>query len=544
MKRRLALTLAIWVFLIGYFLRTLRDSAFTGSQLRGGYGANVDMTRQLIVENGRAASSGEALTLLSQWGNSQFYDIGSKLLAIINIVTGTESAESGLALLQQAPLIGALIIPLLLVAGTRRAGITDPVASVGIFAFAALPTYQGFRSVGHGYHTASIAVAYIVLFLITLIIVRDNRKQLIILLITVSAASMAYHTHAMVFLVLMGVFFIGNIFLPGRYSSRTINSELLFSVLVLYTIIGVYINNRISELLGKGIGLFLPSDPGYETVFSSQLQNAANNVFHPRVLSTVLALAGAFFLTGWYVLDRFKIGMEGAWESAVDTPVDRVVLLGILSAPFVISAFYLWNGLGPAIQRTGSDLIWFAILATGALLARVPSRYYWVIGTAILIIFASTSVAIVAQPYHGEGEVTVHEAESVNFAEGYIPQSSPIFSDGRLGMAMLYADQRAILAIHIGYDQDFEKKLEEVYYSGTAQQGLESIDQVRGRQAISQTSGDTYLVFSEEMERRGISLFVAYAEPPEEEFPDKYSKTPLTQRVYSNGKVTVFKESK
>ncbi|MCU4802065.1 hypothetical protein OB920_16945 [Halobacteria archaeon HArc-gm2] len=543
MKRRLALTLTIWVFLIGYFFRTLRGSAFTGSQLRSGYGANVDMTRQLIVENGRPESNGEGLTLLSQWGTAQFYDIGSRLLAMVNIVTGTESADSGLALIQQAPLIGALIIPLLLVAGARRAGITNPVASVGIFAFAVLPTYQGFGSVAHGYHTANMAIAYIVLFLVTLIIVRDHRKQLIILLISVSAASMAYHTHAMVFLVIMGVFFLGNRFLPGQYWSRSINSELLFSALLLYTAIGVYINNRISELLGKGIGLLLPSDPGYETVFSSQLQSAATNVFHPRVISTVLALAAAFFLMSWYVFNRFKTGMEDTWESVVQTPVDRVVILGIFSGPFVILAFYLWNGLGPAVQRSGAALMWFVVLATGALIVRASSRRRWIIGMAIFVVFASTSVAIVTQPSYGESSVTVHEAESVKFAEGNIPQSNPVFSDGRLGMTMLYADQRAILAIHMGYDRDYDERLEEVYYSGTARQGLEAIDQVKERQSISQTSDATYLIFSEEMERRGVSLFVAYAKPPEDEFPAKYSESPLTQKVYENGDVYIFREA-
>lgn len=537
------MVIAIWGFSLSYHLRTRFTGAFNGSSLLSGYGANVDAARYQIVQTGSPASDFKAITQLSSWMTSQGYDIGSRLFAILNIVTGTTSAENSLQFLGQFPVVGLLIIPILAV--SYFPGQSD-LGKLGVFLLALFPTARATKVTANGYHTGNIAIAYLILFMIILSIVepRNIRKKTILLLPVTAALAMSYHTFAMIFALLITVLIVSDSLLPGRDEAIFGSAEA--SILLVVTFAGIGLSNgRIYEITSGITGLFSQGSGEMTAVFNSGVQESVSSIFTIRRIATLGSILVAFALMVSYTVTRLWPIVHSRDISQITNRYDRVILCSSLATPPMFVMLYAWNGLGPAYQRTLLFAIWIVVLALSLLYLTSSERQQQMITVGIVVVMIFSSVAVISQPSFNQASVSVEEGQTVRFADHYMPDDAYIFSDGSTALTMLYANKRASIAVRVKSGPEYQNRLDNIYYNGSADDGLKSVDAIAKEQSLKPklAKDDRYLVFSERMSERGVSLLFTLAPPPEEDFHQKYAKSPRISKIYSsNGSVVYFND--
>ncbi|WP_142859558.1 hypothetical protein [Salinigranum halophilum] len=489
----------------------------------------------------------EPVTQLSAWMYSQTYDSGSMMYAIINIITGTSGSRSGIAFVRLVPFAGTLVIPALCLGWLSRVSIKNGSEMslkhlFLILTFSLFPAESAIFIASNGYHPGGVALGVLVGAFIIVGSIQRIYRRFILLSVFSAAIASQYHTFALVFVLLLsGTFILDQIYVKLTGSTKRLVTWLeVMTFGVIYTSIGTFANNRVFEIVTRILFFTSPEGGGFDTVFINRFNESVTNIFTITRISTAISIVIAFIILASFML----LVIENMTKRGLNFLRTRHIRLAFLIVPAFIPMtvmLYLWGGFGPAITRTIYVGIWFVVLAAAILLVEGSTSVELGTVVAIVLVVSTVGIAVASQESFGTAEISVQQSDSVKFSGEYIHSEDYIFSDSRLGLALLYESHQAIIAVRPSNDPDFTKRLNSIYYNGTSSDGISSIKNISEAQTISQSEADdTYLLLSKDMQN-GVEIFVTYAPPTEPNFYEKYDQDHQVRRIFSNGENIIYK---
>ncbi|TKX67639.1 hypothetical protein [Halorubrum sp. GN11GM_10-3_MGM] len=547
MKRRVFAILAVWMFTLAWHLRYLRYTL--GSPIPSTWGVNIDWTRFSIIQNGYI-SDFSAYTVLSSYAGSQNYDLGSVLLAVINIITGETELVESLMVLNRIQLQGIIIFPVIFVvwyvSSTRQS--ESEKLNRGhlllIICFALFPAGTTILKTSEVWFTETFATATLLYSVILIPRLWNSTRHRVVFIIFLVFMMNLYHTWVFLYLLIVGMI----LFLSAVYSRRlfyqSIESKLaaLLLIGVAFFLVGTYINTLFHELVSNlSRALFYSGLPAYSSLDSPVTQGGASSALTALNIRRIVKLinyAGVFAI----------VAIFGAWTSFQIfvqkkrlIPNEQTIFFSLFAFPFVVALFYSLTNLSGAVIRTQYVGIYFAIFSAALLLNADRSRIRQLTTVLVVVVVVTavpaTLLSGALQPIHTE-----QEGAAITTTGQTITQDRYIFSEGSLGPPLQYYNQKGIAIVRAG-DSNWESATQNIYFEKDSDSALAAIRSTINYQRLPDTpeSNNFYILLSGDYASKGVPYMSAVTKPTGIDPRQKFARNNQTVKVYGNGEVTLFR---
>lgn len=550
-QTKLLLILAIWVLLLSWLVRVFPHLGEPG--MIGGYGVYHDWPRYSIVTTGTSQDISNAKTAIP----NKLYgiqDLMTYLLASYTLISGETGVQSGLDLLLRLPNFTYFLPSLLAVSFYNR--ITSVRYTPDRILLFMMGLFISFPFIG--YTTTSINKAGYGLCVLSLVIYvmfrishsgLENRWLVIFVLVTGFMVSI-YHTqgHVAIFLI-PGYYALkfalykvwgGTRFNDAQFHSRVSLSMFLLSSTILITV-SMYYSGLVQELALNLVGIVSPTPNGNNAIVSaktSRFITALSNLSDFSMIAETTSRVSKIALRFMYVLliaFFFKIVSDRRGEKVRNEEAFLAILL--LLFPIVFVMFFSYGGISIAIARTaatGSAVILFLVAYVVSRVEYTRKATIQMAMGAMVVLAIATQAGMIGEPQ----TYTEQEAAAIQFTGEKVPPSKIVFSEPAIGSPLLYYGHRGVVYIRLVYDEGWENRLRNVYFSNESNHVesaiIESIEVQQREKIGAEEKYKHYLLTTERLAERGISLeTLSYPERPSQNFTNTFDRG--YNRIYDSG---------
>jgi hypothetical protein len=547
MKKRIFAIFSVWMFTIAWYLRYLRYTS--GSPIPAGYGVNIDISRFFIIRNGYV-SDFPAYTVVSSYAGNQNYDLGSKLLAVMNIITGETDLVASLELLNRLQLQGVFLFPVIFgvwyvssVRYSESRGLNRGYLLL-ILCFALFPAGTTILKTSEPWFTETIATAMLLYSIVLVPRLRDSYRHRVVFIILAGIMMNLYHTWVFLYLLIVGMTLLLSTIYSRGLLSRTVDSKLVELLLigVIFFLVGVYMNNRFYELISNLSVAFLYSSGGFHSaVDSSLIGSGVSNVltgFNVRRIVKLVNYAGVFAIVVIFsTLKSFQLFIQRKQLSHYE----GTIFFSLFAFPFVLFMFYSLTSLGGAVGRTQYVGIYFAIFSA-ALLLQADRKRIRQLTTVLIVIIVMTAVPATllsgaTQPHHTE-----QEGAAIVTTGHTVPQDEYVFSETSLGPPLQYYEQKGIATVTVT-QPGWEDATQAIYFQNDSDAALAKIRYTINyhRSTGTPEPDNFYILLSGYYKSEGVPYFSFVTKPTRVDSRAKFMRNNRTAKVYANGEVTLFR---
>lgn len=553
MKKRVFAIVSVWTMTLAWHLRFYRTRA--GSPIPSTWGVNIDWTRFHVVKTGYIGSISSPFTKISSFAGAQNYDLGSLLMASLNIVTGTTSLVGGLTFLNAVSFCGLFLLPVVFIYWLSDVEYSPPTMWVVwlTLLFALFPAAVTILKTTEGWYTEPVATVIILMIVAFIPRLKHSHRLFAVVGVLTFLMMNLYHTWVFLFLIIVGMIYGAGTVIPNVASVTSrdlptgpLNWRQLVIISLLFIFVGSYINTHFSELAINFFSIFANEyDKFYSAAGSPLIETSASDVLtnlnlrQVAKLFNILAILG---LVALYAAPRIFTALKASNPSFWDDPRDRVLFSSLFAFPLIVAVFYSMGGLAMAVGRTRYIGVYFGIFCAIILL---HSRRAAVRRTAALLIAVAVTTAVISaalsglfQPWH-----TDEEQAAILMTGSVVSDSSYVFSDASLGPPLEYYEIRGIAILQVTHKR-WEQRIRDIYYRQSPTQALRAIQatiqdsRVRG----DAPRPDSFYVFmSRNPQRHGVPLLSFVTKPTGVDPRQKFNHNPKTVKIYSTGEVTLFR---
>lgn len=553
MKKRVFAIVSVWTMTLAWHSRFYRTRA--GSPIPSTWGVNIDWTRFHVVKTGYIGSISSPFTTISSFAGAQNYDLGSLLMASLNIVTGTTSLVEGLTFLNVASFCGLLLLPVVFLYWLSDVEDSPPTLWVVwlTLLFTLFPTAVTILKTTEGWYTEPVATVILLMIVAFIPRMKHSPRLFVVVGILTFLIMNLYHTWVFLYLIIVGMIYGAGTAIPivASVTSRDLPTvsldwrQLMFFIL-LFIFVGSYINALFSEFTINFFSIFANEyDKFYAASGSPLIETRASDVLtdlNLRRIAKLINILSILGLVALYATPRaftlFKTSNPSFWND----PRDRVLFSSLFAFPLIIVVFYSMGGLAIAVGRTRYIGVYFGIFCAIRLL---HSRRATVRRTAALLIAVAISTAVIsaalsglAQPWH-----TNEEQAAIQMTESVVSDSSYVFSDSSLGPPLEYYEFRGIAIVQVTHKR-WEQRMRDIYYRKGPSQAIRAIQATIQASIIREDAPNTdsfYVFMSRDPQRNGVSMLSFVTKPTGIDPRQKFDRSTETAKIYSTGKVTLFR---
>lgn len=544
-RKRTYAIIIVWALLIAWWLRYYQT--YAGSPIPGGWGVNIDWTRHDIAQNGRIIPETDARSVLSSYRGAQSYDWTAITLGIVSVVMGG-SLEGNLTALNTLPVVGLLIIPNIIFLMhnqfVNNAGLLS-TNGVLLLSLSLFPASQVVFKTSLGWYPEPYSTSLLLLTLIMAPRVHDSWAHYVIFIILMVATLNSYHTWVFFFLLIISTIIILEFFyrqvvthqvepLPG------LNSAVLLGILFYAT--GVSLSGRFEELIGT---LAMVTVTGQDEFFaaagsdliSATASHALENIGIRRFL-VLINYISTFGIVILYSITQFS-GVIDKDTHFLRNSYNRLILFSLLAFPIIVGMFYALGGISTAINRTQYIGVYFAVFCAIVLLSQ-QERWHHSITIVLVVTMILTAVGGVALYDSTYTAPHTHgEAAAIEFTGQNVQSDHPVFSDGRMGMPLLYYSHDALVGLDVT-NPGWEERAKAIFYGSSNMSTKEAIKSSVELSISNNREENIYVLLSTRLVEDGPQLLTFQLRPAPNTI-NRFEHNPEFNKIYSNGNSSLSK---
>ncbi len=434
--------------------------------------AGAGWGRKYIINYGKLPEKSYVLTWQSGLINSVNVEMISKLFAaMINIITGITDFPISEKFHYLFSWVGTLVLPFTALYFYeylyKKEGKFNGIDCCILFLFSIFPVAPALFGLSQGVAGFNnIAKLLFLLLIILLLMIFDERKKnprrLSLFMFLLFPFFYYHHTwsyYFLLYLIMIGLFTF------RHKNERYMISIIIFGIVAFLTA-AIYYNPRLlrePSILFKLFPQILSNFPSVTLISKVNPEFIGYKVFgtlygYMQIVYSIIILfiCLVFF---WRYMTIIKREEPKLYE--------KILFYYLMAQSLVMGGLFIWNGLMGVISRFLESLTYISLLLTAYLLVKTEGKLKTVI--RVILVFAVVISVVSYLSYHAEMNrlMSPEEFTGIKFAGEHIPKNSYIFSDFRLGTALVFFNQSAISTIDSRYWSAgiVEEVLDRCYYN-------------------------------------------------------------------------------
>lgn len=538
MKKHQAIILIMLLIITGNFVYLYPKLDYSPVPTKWGVG--IDWGRYYILHEGRIYGGKEfALTWQSDIKNYGSVDVLPKILfATLNLITGTTNFPDDLKLHYTLPWIGVIFLPLVVLFWYdtlcknegRKFNYLDCCL---LFFFSMFPITSALEPVSGNTNGSGLARSLFLLLLVLFSIIFSKKKKntckLSIFLFLLFSFFYYYHTWSYYLAIYLTTILVFAVF--GQNNKNIRNLTILG--IVGFFMSAIYYNYKLLNepaMIIRYLPQILVNFPSVSPITKINPEFLGYKPFgstysYMQLINAILLLFICLIFFWRYLNLRKRRRLN---------PHEKILFYFLVAQFFVAGALFVWDGILGVYSRIFESLVYVTMLFAAYLLVKTEGKLKIAIRFMLLSATFLCVIGYLTYPPELNWSLTGEEFIGISFAGRYIPKTSYIFSDFRLGTPLIYFGQLGIRTIDGLHDPPrvTEEVLDRVYYNVSHPATI--LDKIIG------TSEYYVIISSRQAKVYIVDTSLTRFKPASKDFQEKWTKEKSFSKVYSSKHIDIY----